>query len=40
MLAAYKNLEKDQPNKVYKNVETGFEEGGQFKVPVLNAIKQ
>jgi penicillin-insensitive murein endopeptidase len=31
MLAAYKNLEKDQPNKVYKYAETGFEEGGQFK---------
>lgn len=31
MLAAYKELEKDQPNKVYKYAETGFEEGGQFK---------
>jgi penicillin-insensitive murein endopeptidase len=31
MLAAYKDLEKDQPNKVYKYAETGFEEGGQFK---------
>lgn len=31
MLSAYKGLEKDQPNKVYKYAETGFEEGGQFK---------
>ena len=31
MLAAYKDLEKDQPTKVYKYAETGFEEGGQFK---------
>jgi len=31
MLAAYKDLEKDQPNKVYKYAETGFENGGQFK---------
>lgn len=31
VLAAYKHLEKDQPNKVYKYAETGFENGGQFK---------
>jgi penicillin-insensitive murein endopeptidase len=31
MLAAYKDLEKDQPTKVYKYAETGFEQGGQFK---------
>jgi len=31
MLAAYKDLEKDQPNKVYKYAETGLKEGGQFK---------
>jgi penicillin-insensitive murein endopeptidase len=31
MLATYKYLEKDQPNKIYKYAETGFEEGGQFK---------
>jgi len=31
MLAAYKDLEKDQPNKVYKYAETGYEKGGQFK---------
>jgi penicillin-insensitive murein endopeptidase len=31
MLAAYKDLEKGQPTKVYKYAETGFEEGGQFK---------
>jgi penicillin-insensitive murein endopeptidase len=31
MLAAYKDLEKNQPNKVYKYAETAFEEGGQFK---------
>jgi len=28
---AYKSLEKEQPNKVFKYAETGFEEGGQFK---------
>ena len=31
MLAAYKDLKKDQPNKVYKYAETGLKEGGQFK---------
>lgn len=31
MLAAYKYLEKDKPNKVYKYAETGLKEGGQFK---------
>lgn len=28
---AYKGLETEQPNKVYKYAETGFKEGGQFK---------
>ena len=28
---AYKALESEQPNKVYKYAETGFEEGGRFK---------
>lgn len=28
---AYKALEIEQPNKVFKYAETGFEEGGQFK---------
>jgi penicillin-insensitive murein endopeptidase len=28
---AYKSLEIEQPNKVFKYAETGFEEGGQFK---------
>ena len=28
---AYRNLEKEQPTKVYKYAETGFEKGGQFK---------
>jgi penicillin-insensitive murein endopeptidase len=28
---AYKNLEGEQPTKVYKYAETGYEEGGQFK---------
>jgi penicillin-insensitive murein DD-endopeptidase len=31
IVAAYRDLEKDQPNKVYKYAETGFKEGGQFK---------
>ena len=31
IVAAYKTLEKEQPSKVYKYAETGFEEGGQFK---------
>ena len=29
--ASYKDLEKEQPNKVYKYAETGFEDGGQFR---------
>jgi len=28
---AYKSLEAEQPNKVFKYAETGFKEGGQFK---------
>ncbi|WP_241238934.1 hypothetical protein [Colwellia sp. Arc7-635] len=28
---AYKSLETEQPDKVFKYAETGFEEGGQFK---------
>jgi penicillin-insensitive murein endopeptidase len=31
MLAAYKDLEEEQPDKVYKYAETGLKEGGQFK---------
>jgi penicillin-insensitive murein endopeptidase len=31
IIAAYKDLEIDQPKKVYKYAETGFKEGGQFK---------
>lgn len=31
IVAAYKDLEQEQPDKVYKYAETGFEEGGQFK---------
>jgi penicillin-insensitive murein endopeptidase len=31
ILAAYKSLEQDQPSKLYKYAETGFENGGQFK---------
>lgn len=31
IINAYKNLETEQPNKVYKYAETGFKEGGQFK---------
>lgn len=31
MLAAYKQLETEQANKVFKYAETGFKEGGQFK---------
>lgn len=31
ILASYKDLEKEQPNKVYKYAETGFAKGGQFK---------
>ncbi len=31
ILAAYKDLEKEQPAKVYKYAETGYEKGGEFK---------
>lgn len=31
IVKAYKFLETDQPDKVFKYAETGFEEGGQFK---------
>ena len=31
LVGAYKSLETEQPNKVFKYAETGFEEGGQFK---------
>lgn len=31
IVEAYQTLEKDQPFKIYKFAETGFEEGGQFK---------
>lgn len=31
ILAAYKELETDQPSKVFKYAETGYKEGGQFK---------
>ena len=31
IVASYKSLEIEQPNKVYKYAETGFESGGQFK---------
>lgn len=31
IVSAYKDLEKEQPGKVYKYAETGFEDGGQFK---------
>ena len=31
VLDAYKMLETEQPNKVFKYAETGFKEGGQFK---------
>lgn len=31
IVAAYKDLEQEQPEKVYKYAETGFEEGGPFK---------
>ncbi len=31
MLSAYKRLEIEQPNKIYKYAETGFKEGGKFK---------
>ncbi len=31
IVSAYKDLETEQPTKVYKYAETGFKEGGQFK---------
>jgi penicillin-insensitive murein endopeptidase len=31
IISAYKDLEKEQPGKIYKYAETGFQEGGQFK---------
>ncbi|AQQ68848.1 replication initiation protein [Microbulbifer agarilyticus] len=31
VVSAYKDLETDQPTKVYKYAETGLKEGGQFK---------
>ena len=31
VVSAYVQLEKEQPDKVYKYAETGFKEGGQFK---------
>ena len=31
ILSTYKELETEQPSKVYKYAETGFKEGGQFK---------
>lgn len=31
IISAYKELETEQPDKVYKYAETGFEQGGQFK---------
>ncbi|KGJ95867.1 penicillin-insensitive murein endopeptidase [Colwellia psychrerythraea] len=31
ILNAYKSLEKEQPDKIFKYAETGFKEGGQFK---------
>ena len=31
VLSAYKALETDQPNKLFKYAETGFEAGGKFK---------
>lgn len=31
IVSAYKGLEIEQPNKVYKYAETGFSEGGEFK---------
>lgn len=31
IISAYKELEKEQPGKIYKYAETGFQEGGQFK---------
>lgn len=31
IVASYKDLEKEQPGKVFKYAETGFKEGGKFK---------
>lgn len=31
IVAAYKTLETEQPDKVYKYAETGFKDGGEFK---------
>ncbi|ODB44823.1 peptidase [Pseudoalteromonas sp. BMB] len=31
IVSAYKDLENEQPTKVYKYAETGFKDGGQFK---------
>jgi len=31
IVASYKDLEKEQPDKAYKYAETGFRNGGQFK---------
>jgi len=31
IVSAYKDLETEQPTKVYKYAETGFKDGGQFK---------
>ncbi|MEN8251329.1 MAG: penicillin-insensitive murein endopeptidase [Bacteroidota bacterium] len=31
IINAYKSLETEQPNKIYKYAETGFREGGEFK---------
>lgn len=31
IVSAYQDLEKEQPSKIYKYAETGFEQGGQFK---------
>ncbi|GAA3586798.1 hypothetical protein GCM10022265_38650 [Marinobacter xestospongiae] len=31
IVSAYELLETEQPKKVYKYAETGFEEGGDFK---------
>ncbi len=31
IVSAYKYLEKEQPSKVYKYAEAGFEDGGQFR---------
>ena len=31
IISSYKDLEKEQPNKVYKYAETGLKKGGEFK---------